>query len=133
MSNIVTFEQARRLKEIGYDRPILDYFREHDSGLVSEFSTSYAGAQNWNEQQRKVFSRPTVSEALDYLREQKGISCCVDITFDSDLQQWNYFGKRACHGNNWTYQTETFDTYLLASSALLTAVLDYLEKKGGEE
>lgn len=69
MSNIVTFEQARRLKEIGYDRPILDYFREHDSGLVSEFSTSYAGAQNWNEQQRKVFSRPTVSEALDYLRE----------------------------------------------------------------
>ena len=141
MSKKVTFEQAKKLKEIGFNVPTLDYLREHDSGLVSEFSTSYAGSENWNAQQRKVYSRPTVSSALDWIREEKKIECGVYPFAEESKDEQNpiiiryeyrfisYQRNPATKMNDLFCKVATFDTHHLASSALLDAVLTYLEQK----
>lgn len=127
MSNIVTYEQAKRLKEIGYNGIVRNYYEPeiYDnvfSGLPSDYNTllRYEG---------KRVSAPTVSEALDYLREEKRVACCVRLSW---YEENKYYPEYAKGGFMISDRKNLFDTHPIASSALLTAVLDYLEKKGGE-
>ena len=79
----------------------------------------------------------TVSEALDWIREEKGIDCCAFFNnelfgnLDNAKAIWYY--KYGCNGriiyNSWNVDYKSFDTHILAESALLDAVLTYLEKK----
>lgn len=68
-----------------------------------------------------------VSEALDYLREQKRVICAVDVDY---FDGWYYTGKYLDKSKIDLQYTNSFDDHFNAESALLTAVLDYLEKKG---
>lgn len=130
MSNIVTFEQAKRLSILGFDKYTPSaYFKIKQIGMANEipFGTII----------KDTYQAPTVSEALDYLREEKGVACSVNFVFKyndtTDNVNALYFGKVLQTFPRFIDQvTEDYDTHPLAESALLTAVLDYLEKKGGE-
>ena len=131
MSNIVTFEQAVRLKEIGFDKQANYYY-------LNESLLHRLGYIGFNDSScSNMFSAPTVYEALDYLREEKGdsrIKFYVECHYSCALRNVVYQGVIT---NDAALiirsRTEEYLTHHLASSALLTAVLDYLEKKGGEE
>lgn len=133
MNNIVTFEQAKKLKDIGFNAEVHRYFLYER--LIS--SDDY----NWNGINEIHCSAPTVSEAIDYLRQDKGIACGVhpfaiyeDMPDgDQHFIKWGYRYVAFKGLSEWQdMNKDVFDTHHLASSALLTAVLDYLEK-GGEE
>lgn len=118
MSNIVTSKQAKRLRNLGYN--IWSQFSYYRTDITfqktpKKFTSDYTVA-------------PTVCEALDYLREEKEIYCGVHPFM------WGYKGVAIIQDkyNPCTIEVEPLDTHPLAESALLTAVLDYLEKKGGE-
>ena len=115
MSNIVTLEQAKILVELGYN--IVLHCSCHEYECI--------GCKSVNLSMAKKLS---VSEALDYLREEKEIYCGVHPFM------WGYKGVVIIQDkyNPCTIEVEPLDTHPLAESALLTAVLDYLEKKGGE-
>ncbi|MFT3994764.1 MAG: hypothetical protein QM660_10680 [Dysgonomonas sp.] len=122
MSNIVTFEQAKKLNRLGYNKytPIA-YFKIKQVGMANEIPFGVI--------LKDTYQAPTVSEALDYLREEKEIYCGV-YPF-----MWGYKGMAIIQDkfNPCTIEIEPLDAYYISESALLTAVLDYLDKKGGEE
>lgn len=118
MSKIVTFEQANRLEKLGYDTTKLTI-------------TTVNGLFTHTE-------RPIpVHEALDWIREEKGIDCCAffnnELFGNLDNAKAIYYFKYGCNGrmiyNSWNVDYKSFDTHFLAESALLDAVLTYLEKK----
>lgn len=108
MSNLVTFEQANRLKELGYDNSNSYHFKGVVDGILI------------NEK------LPSVSDALDWIREEK-VFCWVEGFYYDGI---NYNGVYVENDSQMTpHKTETFDTHPLASSALLDSILTYLEKK----
>lgn len=114
MSNLVTYTQAQRLKKFGFDRWSQFSYYKNDvtfQKTPKKFTSDYSVA-------------PTVSEALDFIRE-KGIYCGV-YPF-----MWGYKGMAIIQDrhNPCTIEVEPLDTHPLAESALLDAVLDYLEEK----
>lgn len=117
MSNLVTYTQAQRLKKLGFDRWSQFSYYKNDvtfQKTPKKFTSDYSVA-------------PTVSEALDWIREKENIPCSVHLEFEENNKEWFYYGEYGIKGDNRVYDTETFDTHSLASSALLDAVLTYLE------
>lgn len=124
MSKIVTPEQAKKLKDFGFDLwSQFSYYKNDVTYRVTpkKFTSDFIAA-------------PTVSEALDWVREKKGIHCSVSFVFKyndrTDNVDAQYFGQVLQTFPLFIDQvTEEFDTHPLASSALLYAVLTYLEQK----
>lgn len=117
MSELVTYTQAQRLKKLGFDRWSQFSYYKNDvtfQKTPKKFTSDYSVA-------------PTVSEALDWIREKENIPCSVHLEFEENNKEWFYYGEYGIKGDNRVYDTETFDTHSLASSALLDAVLTYLE------
>lgn len=134
MKNIVTFEQTVGLKGIGYNE-------------IS--NSSYVGyTKNGKLVSRRQYSEdreyqiipcwiksPTVSEALQWIRDNKGIACSVNL--DQMMQDRNvrtyYVGffikdpRKISFGEF----TSAFDTYPESESELLNVVINYLEKSSG--
>lgn len=162
MSNIVTFEQAKELKEFGFNRECIYWYNENgtkecpiEQGYMEYYYEVDCFLNDWNAKKidrdlygsyppKVSYSAPTVSEALDYLREEKGIYCSVnlkvkgytkisiDTKLRTNIRYYYYVFNDISRGAICSESKDKFDTHPLASSALLTAVLDYLEKKGGE-
>lgn len=161
MSKIVTFEQAKKLKELGFDGECLYWYNEDgvkecpiDQGYMEYYYEVDCFLNYWNAKKidrdlygsyppKVSYSVPTVSEALDWVREEKGIECGVlpicesfakDNT-DGSLSMstmfvgydYNFFDKSSDKGE--IVNMVTYSTHSLASSALLDAVLTYLEQK----
>lgn len=125
MSNIVTFEQAERLSILGFDKYTTSaYFKMKQIGMANEIPF---GAII-----KDTYQAPTVSEALDYLREEKGIECACHLQWDGDKVQYKLLWYDIEEDDFIGKSEPLYPTHPLASSALLTAVLDYLEKKGGD-
>lgn len=138
MSNITTLEQAKRLKKLG--------FREKVRAYYAYGSLDYNNPINWNtnegldengeyQDDDSYYSAPTIPEALDLIREEKEIHCSVSFVFKYNDRTDNviaqYFGQVLQTFPQFIDQvTEDFDTHHLAESALLDAVLTYLENKG---
>lgn len=128
MSNLVTYTQAQRLKKFGFDRWSQFSYYKNDvtfQKTPKKFTSDYSVA-------------PTVSEALDFIREEKGIACGVhpyaiyeDMTDgDQHFVKWGYKYVAFQGLSEWqNMNKDVFDTHPLAESALLDAVLTYLEKK----
>lgn len=74
----------------------------------------------------------TVSSALQWLRDEKGIACAAHPTYYQSrerLEVWymySYFSAYTNQRVNVIKSTKKYNTYPLAESALLTAVLNYL-------
>lgn len=143
MSKIVTFDQAKRLKEFGYNRECLYWYNENgvkecpiEQGYMEYYYEVDCFLNDWNAKKisRDLYgsyppsescSAPTLSEALDWIREEKEIYCGV-YPF-----MWGYKGMAIIQDkyNPCTIEVEPLSTHPLAESALLDAVLTYLEKK----
>ena len=136
---LITFEQALSLKSIGYDLGVF-YFYNYDPENL-EVSKEYVDhLQGWNRLYNhneildgQVFphkcSAPTISEALDWLREEKGIMCYVDIVFKPTTQKAYYIGKILSPSGLIIWRKTSYsDSHSLAESALLDEVMKYVEK-----
>lgn len=129
MSKNVTLDQAQKLCAIGFNRLVGKSYNVSTGEITSHVHV------NANTLDGAYYSCPTVSDALDYLREEKGIVCSV--WFDRKLIKTKDQKKEHCYyyfgvffiENGINRFTERNDTHPLASSALLDAVLDYLEQK----
>lgn len=132
MSKIVTFEQAERLENIGFDRIISHYYELENGkwGITNTLDKDFKDFFIRYPDERSIIRlAPTVSEALDFIRE-KGTVCYVDVVYNVINKKAMYLGKILSEsGLIIQKKTSDFDTHSLAESALLDAVLTYLENK----
>lgn len=146
MSNLVTFEQAKMLKELGY--------REQVTAYYVDGSLDYNSPINWNtnegldengeyQEEDEYCSAPTVSSVLDWVREEKRIECGVipiceyfakdnkdgSLSMSSSFVGYDYSFFDKSNDKGEIVNIATFSTHPLAESALLTTVLNYLIEK----
>ena len=75
MNDLVNYETAKLLKEVGFDLECTDYFHEHlNQGVIEETDE----LQDWNKHYKWHVSRPSVDDAITWLWIAKGI--LVSIT-----------------------------------------------------
>ena len=147
MSKIVTFDQAKRLKEFGYNRECLYWYNENgvkecpiEQGYMEYYYEVDCFLNDWNAKKisRDLYgsyppiescSAPTLFEALDWIREEKEIACGVGLNVNSDNRFLGNYIYEYVIDNNRVKGCSGFDTHPLAESALLDAVLTYLEEK----
>lgn len=131
MSKDVSLEQAQKLCAIGFNRLVDKSYNVSTGEIISHVHV------NANALDGTYYSAPTVSEALDWVREKKGIECGVYpimIPIRDGLRRMAYAHSAFDLNNNCKrlqldVSLVKIDTHPLASSALLDAVLDYLEQK----
>lgn len=119
MSKKVTSQQANRLVALGYN--IVLHCSCHEYECIGCKSVNLSNAK-----------KLSVSEALDWIREEKEILCAVEL-----VKETNRFGGTIGYKYGGAFIDDkgketllhTLDTHHLASSALLDAVLTYLEQK----
>lgn len=141
MSRIVTFEQGKVLKRLGFKEKVTAYYVDGslDCNNPINWNTNEGLDENGEYQEEDEYcSAPTVSEALDWVREEKGVACGVhpyaiyeDMPDgDQHFVKWGYKYVAFQGLSEWqNMNKDVFDTHPLASSALLDAVLTYLEQK----
>ena len=82
----VSFEQAQRLKELGFDWECNHWYHPLEDKILE--SVDYSNHNRFE----RPYSAPTLSQAQKWLREVKGIAVCVQ-SFDSN--------KDPRYGNFW--------------------------------
>ena len=130
---LVTFEQAKRLKVLDFDwETSVAYYDDPNaikSGLA--YAVRYGGyvsiknlLMNVNGMSNLHCSAPTVTLALKWIREEKGIKCCVEF-YGND--RYTY----VIHTETGTriFTLKRFFTYESAESALLDELLTILEQE----
>lgn len=113
MSNIVTFEQAKKLKELGFNNEVRFFYKE-DGTLDFDIITD-----NYNELEG-IYSAHSVSDALQWIRDNKQICCGINI--NRYKYEHKYMGE-----NGIEHYSQLYDTYPEAETALLDELLNYLE------
>ena len=77
----VSFEQAQRLKELGFDWDCMKGYAHYPNENVKTFN---AQEENINGKYNEwCYSAPTLAQAAKWLRDVKGIAVCVQ-SFDSN-------------------------------------------------
>lgn len=96
--DFVTFEQAKALKELGFDGECRAYY--YDTKEISGNPYPY----NYNSRDIGVTSAPTLSKAQKWLREEKEIEVGVFAEFDGELRtgQWVWLMRK--------FNTHLYDT-----------------------
>ena len=108
---LVNYGQAKALKALGFDFPTRGYYRERYYN---------AGLYNWNNDPfSEDYSAPTVSLALKWCRDVKGVK--YDIYYDCFGWDFNFSWK---HGNG-------YEDYNDAESVLLDAVTAKIKRQEG--
>lgn len=72
----------------------------------------------------------TVSDALDWVREEKRVICAVDVDY---FDGWYYTGKYLDKSKIDFQYTNSFDDHYNTENELLTTVLNYLKEKENKE
>lgn len=127
--NRVNIEQARKLKELGYRIPTEYYYDSDNHKFIGHSET---GEYDFNDPEYlaydtnpkiKSFSAPYISEALEWIREEKGIFSWIEKGFHFWPKIENYNLLSIDFDN--TY----YDYYEEAESALLDELIHILEEK----
>ncbi|MDR0295173.1 MAG: hypothetical protein LBH91_03145 [Prevotellaceae bacterium] len=111
---LVTSEQAKRLKEAGFDWKTLVSYTYNgdltDVGDVIHKNTLF-----------HYVCAPSVALALKWFRDVKGVRCCVSIDVPDE---WigEYYDDKRCEF------TGSYEMYEAAESALLDELLTSIEK-----
>lgn len=82
MSKIVTFEQAERLESLGFNESISHYYELEDGkwGITNTLDKDFKDFFIRYPDERSIIRlAPTVHEALDFIREEKGIMLAVEL------------------------------------------------------
>jgi hypothetical protein len=95
---LVTFEQAKRLKEIGFEWPVNHCFGTHPENSYWEESGVEGNQNVW----KNRVSRPSIQLALKWFREVKGLHGWVETTYYLGRFQFDF-----CVATN-TYPVERF-------------------------
>lgn len=127
MSNLVSFEQAKKLKELGFDYGDgNDRTYYHKNGKLVTY-------QHWDyyndcpdDPLDSDIPAPTVPSVLQWIREKKRIICAVDVDY---FDGWYYTGKYLDKSKVDLQYTNSFDDHFNAESALLEEILAHLEKQ----
>jgi len=123
-----SFEQAKRLKALGFDLDtnVIFYTGKPDSGHIPSGIPQDTYWDNHNTDDYKV-SAPTVALALKWCRDVKQIVACVKDEGCIEVGVYHCAYYYSIRGNDCL---DEFDTYEDAETALLDAVLGVLEKGG---
>lgn len=123
---ITTYEQAIRLKKLGFDLPTMCFYPPHSRSAIVDGIEGTCKAPD-------IYAAPSISDALQWLRDEKGIKYSVTIQYNVDNTFMNgYTGSFAGldpFNPTLIELEETLDTYSGAESALLDAILNYLEER----
>ena len=128
VEDFVTYEQAVRLKELGFDWECNHYCGLDES--LHEETFSYLTNYIHINESPYLISAPTLSQAQKWLREVKGIH--IEIKYTSNPQYEPWVGKIVILGDqpelNAIINTDTCDTYEEALSEGIDMVLKILKK-----
>jgi len=126
---LVSFEQAQRLKKAGFDWKTPGLYPDFD---VLHFTVT---EQNRNDEIDTI-SAPTVALVLKWFRNVKNIPLCVYCGWSLDADEICYYFNYYHKGWKVSYDkvcdsmvNPPFDTYELAESALLDELLTLIEKQ----
>ena len=116
---LCTFEQSERLKKAGFDWECHWYYRDNlpDKNTLLQCVNNIT--QDFNAAVHKI-SAPTVELALQFMREVKGIICCV--TFSPFGWHYEY------DNGEFITQSVEYKNYPAAASALLDELLNLIEE-----
>lgn len=125
--DFVTFEQAKALKELGFDGECRAYY--YDTKEISGNLNPY----NYNSRDIGVISSPTLSEVQKWLREVKEIEVGVFAEFDGELRtgQWVWLMRKFnthLFGTDYPEGT-SYDTYEQALSAGIDKAIELIKKE----
>ncbi len=103
---LVTHEQARRLKKLGFDWPVFNYYANENRP-------------------------PTVALALKWMRDVKGFAMAIgDCHIAGNVFEVEYMFSITPHkGNRMNFNIPTHGTYEAAESALLDKLLKLIENE----
>jgi len=125
----VTFEQAKKLKEIGFDIECREWYNFNKYSDKEDALIHGREFKNWNilDHLNSVVgyaSAPTISDALQWIREKKSIPCAVYIGNDGGIfYRGDFYHDLENLQLSWT---ERFNTHPEAESALLDKILKHL-------
>ena len=111
MEDFVTFDLAKKLMEIGTTFPTKSYYDSDKMPIYSKFSN------------RGYIPRPTISQVLKWLREEKKIH--IQVLFACPPNRWEYVTIRTTNCEMRGMQA-SFISYELAAIAGIEYVLDNL-------
>lgn len=123
----VTFEQAKALKELGFNEKVFFYFNYETKEIEPNSGASYSegGPFDTYDVLRDVtkygsIPAPTLALTQKWLREVKGI----DVHYSYGRKKWTYYW-----GRRWTQAIyeEEYDTPIEALSAGIDRVIKYLK------
>lgn len=86
--DFVSFEQAKKLCNLGFDLKCIACYDEGEFEITSEYPTNYnSGRYRYN-----LISAPTLSQAQKWLREVKETEVIV-IRIDEDIYSYIIYGE----------------------------------------
>ena len=115
---LVTFEQAKRLKEFGFDLEVRKYY---DSRANIFHTEGYFNHNNFGIYSVAAYSAPTVAHALKWFRGKK---INADVRYDNGGWQGGYVRDKVLFG-----ETDCFNTYEDAEIALMDLLLTDFKPK----
>jgi len=126
---LVSFKQAQRLKELGFDFETTHFYIEsEEENNVYPFWRSIESygrnIYNWNNKE-DLISAPTVALALKWFRDVKGIVNCIKREIVENDGTIEYLGQF----KNMYLTDYTYDTYEAAEKALLDELLTLIENE----
>lgn len=147
MEDFVTYEQAVKLKELGFDwkvracyrrKLILDFDNPHythytepkfihNDTMGKRWTTNYNDNRCGGGTGKYYYSAPTLAQAQKWLREERGIDIVISPRFDSNS------GERIGYFWQWRQRTDvsmnpkTHKSYELALSDAISTILKPFE------
>jgi len=114
---LVTYEQAKRLKELGFDWEASFAYHSQSQRLFDKADIKY--------ELTHFISAPTVALALKWFRDVKGVDNYVIPHYNPTKQ---YYGGYEYDNGSKMETTEMYDTHEECESALLDELLTISEK-----
>jgi len=114
----VTFEQAKKLKEKGFDYMVNNYFQ--DNGRQEYFQPQYRANYNSSVSAGLTHSRPEHWQVINWLLEKHGIWVSTSILRDNE---WHYTIRR--RDNNWSIEFPSNRVFKTPQEAY-SAAFDYI-------
>lgn len=127
---LVTFEQAKRLDLAGFNWETRDRY-DYCCQRITEANVErdHNDPNKWTNKDKQGCSAPTVALALKWMRDVKGVHCCINGVI-TGCQAVDYEGEYKFNFETigQVRSTQQYRTYEQAESALLDELLILIEK-----
>jgi hypothetical protein len=115
---LVTFEQAKRLKKAGFNWSTAEFYRPDGTADI------YV---HWNYNDRGYFSAPSVALALKWFRDEKAYRVSVMDTREGKFGYRIFIKYHTEYDIEYQYSITNYDTFDAVESALLDELLRLVE------